>query len=81
MHKIELPISTATVTQEITGDIGGNSQTTIIEVKSNGGQFPLTEVEQTPSGFTLKIFGTWEASEFMYAMARMAKDHGEMESE
>lgn len=75
MKKHDMPLSTATLTHDISGDVGGNSQVTTIEVTSDGGQFPFTELECTESGFKLKIFGTWEASEFMHGMALMAKEH------
>lgn len=79
MNKIELPASTATVKHAIGGDVGGNSQETIIEVESDGGQFDFTEIEKTKTGFRIKIIGTWEAGEFLSAMAKLVRHHGAWE--
>lgn len=62
----------------ITGDIGGNAQETEIEVDSEGGQFPLTEIEKTETGFKFKIIGTWEATELLTALSRLAEDSGNL---
>jgi hypothetical protein len=70
-HKYALEASTATLEVTIHGDVGGNSQVTEIEVKSDGGQFPLVEVEKTPTGFRLVILGTWESGELLAALAKV----------
>lgn len=75
--KISLPASTATLTHEICGDVGGNAQYTVIEVTSDSGQFPSTVVTKTETGFRLEIVGTWEAGEMLAALALCAKEHGD----
>ena len=68
---VNMPASTAVLTHQISGDVGGNSQITTIEVVSDGGQFPLTELEKTETGFKLVIIGTWEAADFLDAVGRI----------
>ena len=67
--------STAVVFHRRDGDVGGNSQRTVIEVASDGGQFPLSKVERTPTGFRVEILGTWEAAEFLAACASLLERH------
>lgn len=76
MNTIELNACGGRIRHKIKdGDIGGNSQETIIEV--TGGQFGCTEIDKIEDGFRLKIIGTWEIGEFLAAMEYLTHFHGE----
>jgi len=69
-----LQASGGTITHEVKGDVGGNSQETVIELKD--GQFDFTEVSRTEDGVRITILGTWEAGEFMTIMSKLLEEHG-----
>lgn len=67
---VPMSASTAALALSVGGDVGGNGQVAVIEVESDGGQFPFTEVTRTATGFKLAIVGTWEFDEFVAALVQ-----------